>query len=106
LQTVRHRFNIYASSCVALALWHGIRHRKLVTCLGVTRREKWKGLFLVFYYLTYFYSSRNSFSEVDLARVQIRFNSNTAENPIQAPLLIQLSHFSCFYLILHLILFR
>jgi len=23
LQTIRHRFNIYASSCVALALWRG-----------------------------------------------------------------------------------
>jgi len=31
LQTVRHRFNIYACSCVALALWHGDEHRKFVT---------------------------------------------------------------------------
>jgi len=30
LQTVRHRFNIYASKCVALALWRGDGHRKLV----------------------------------------------------------------------------
>jgi len=35
LQTVRHRFNIYAGSCVALALWRGDRHRKLVTRFGV-----------------------------------------------------------------------
>jgi len=34
LQTVRHRFNIYSSSCVALALCRGIRHRKLVTRFG------------------------------------------------------------------------
>jgi len=36
LQTVRHRFNICASSCVALALWRGNGHRKLVTRFGVT----------------------------------------------------------------------
>jgi len=30
LQTVRHSFNIYASSCAALALWRGDGHRKLV----------------------------------------------------------------------------
>jgi len=35
LQTVRHRFNIYASSCVVLALWRGDGHRKLVTRFGV-----------------------------------------------------------------------
>jgi len=35
LQRVRHRFNIYASSCVALVLWRGDGHRKLVTCFGV-----------------------------------------------------------------------
>jgi len=28
LQTVYHRFNIYASSCVALALWRRDGHRK------------------------------------------------------------------------------
>jgi len=27
LQTVCHRFNIYTSSCVALALWRGTGHR-------------------------------------------------------------------------------
>jgi len=35
LQTVRHRFNIYAGSCVALTLCHGDRNRKLVTRFGV-----------------------------------------------------------------------
>jgi len=35
LQTVRHRFNIYASSCVALALWRVDGHRQLVTRFGV-----------------------------------------------------------------------
>jgi len=40
LQTVRHRFNIYESSCcVALALWRGDKHRKLVTRFGVIQRE-------------------------------------------------------------------
>jgi len=38
LQTVRHRFNIYESSCVASALWRGDEHRKLVTRFGVIRR--------------------------------------------------------------------
>jgi len=38
LQTVRHRFNIYASSCVALALWCGVGYRTLVTRFGVIRR--------------------------------------------------------------------
>jgi len=38
LQTVRHRFNIYASSCVALALWRGVELRKLVIRFGVIRR--------------------------------------------------------------------
>jgi len=38
LQTVRHRFNIYASSCVALALWRGDGHRQLVTRFGVIRQ--------------------------------------------------------------------
>jgi len=33
----RHRFNIYASSCVALALWRGDGHRQLVTCFGEIR---------------------------------------------------------------------
>jgi len=28
LQTVRHHFNIYKSSCVALALWQGVGRRK------------------------------------------------------------------------------
>jgi len=31
LQMVRYRFNIYAGSWVALALWRGDGHRKLVT---------------------------------------------------------------------------
>jgi len=38
LQTVRHRFNIYGGSCVALAQWRGDGYRKLVTRFGVTRR--------------------------------------------------------------------
>jgi len=38
LQTVRHRFNIYASSYVSFALWRGVGHRKLVTYFGVIRR--------------------------------------------------------------------
>jgi len=44
LQTVRHRFNIYAGSCVALALWHGDGHCQLVTRFGVIRRVSWKVL--------------------------------------------------------------
>jgi len=48
LQTVRHHFNIYASSCVTLALCRGNqinqrnKYRKLVTRFGVIRRIKWK----------------------------------------------------------------
>jgi len=38
LQTVRHRFNICAGSCVALALWRGVGHFKLVTRFGVILR--------------------------------------------------------------------
>jgi len=38
LQTIRHRLNIYASSCVASALWRGDGHRKLVIRLGVIWR--------------------------------------------------------------------
>jgi len=38
LQIVRHRFNTYASSCVALALWRRDGHRQLVTHFGVIRR--------------------------------------------------------------------
>jgi len=38
LQTIRHRFNIYSSTCFALALWRGDEHRKLVTRFGVIRR--------------------------------------------------------------------
>jgi len=38
LQTVRHRFNMHAGSCVALALLRGDGHRKLVTRFGVIRR--------------------------------------------------------------------
>jgi len=34
LPTVRHRFNIYASSCVVWALWRGDGHRQLVTRFG------------------------------------------------------------------------
>jgi len=34
LQTAHHRFNIYAVSFVALALWRGDGHRKLVTRFG------------------------------------------------------------------------
>jgi len=33
LQTVRHRFNIYASSCVALALWHGDGQRNTASIM-------------------------------------------------------------------------
>jgi len=39
LQTVRHCFNIYESGCVALALWRGDGHRKLVTRFGVMRQK-------------------------------------------------------------------
>jgi len=35
LQTVRHHFNIYASGCVAIALWCGVGHHKLVLCFGI-----------------------------------------------------------------------
>jgi len=38
LQTVCHRFNIYASNCVTMALWRVDGHRKLVTRFGVIRR--------------------------------------------------------------------
>jgi len=40
LQTVRHRFNIYANMpvYVALALWRRDEHCKLVTRFGVIRR--------------------------------------------------------------------
>jgi len=38
LQTVCHRFNIYAGSCVALALWRRDGHRQLVTRFGVIRQ--------------------------------------------------------------------
>jgi len=35
LQSIRYRFNInHASSCVTLALWLGVEHRKLVTRLA------------------------------------------------------------------------
>jgi len=34
LQTVRHRSNIYASSCVASAQWRGDGYRKLDTYLA------------------------------------------------------------------------
>jgi len=37
LQTVRHRFNIYARSCVALALCRGDGNRQLVTRFDVIR---------------------------------------------------------------------
>jgi len=37
LQTVNHRFNVYASSCVALVLCRGDGHCKLVTRFGVIR---------------------------------------------------------------------
>jgi len=39
LQTVRHRFNIYSSSCVALALYRREGHRKPVTRFGVIYGE-------------------------------------------------------------------
>jgi len=39
---VRHRLNIYAGSCVALALWCRDGHRKLVTRFGVILRVSWK----------------------------------------------------------------
>jgi len=32
-QTVRHRFNIYASNFVALALWRGVGHREHTSAL-------------------------------------------------------------------------
>jgi len=38
-QAVRHRFNIYAGSYFALALWRGDGHSKLVTRFGVIRQE-------------------------------------------------------------------
>jgi len=38
LQTIRNRFNIYASNCVAFALWRGFVHRKLFTRFGVILR--------------------------------------------------------------------
>jgi len=38
-------FNIYASSCVALALCRGDGHRKLVTRFGVYNKSIIKGLF-------------------------------------------------------------
>jgi len=38
LQTVRHRFNIDASSCAASALCRGDGHRKLVTRFDVIWR--------------------------------------------------------------------
>jgi len=44
LQTVRQRFNIYAGSCVALALWRRDGHRKLVTRFGINTASKLKGL--------------------------------------------------------------
>jgi len=42
LQAVRHRFNIYASRCAALALWLRDGHCKLVRRFGLIRRVKWK----------------------------------------------------------------
>jgi len=38
LQMVRYRFNIYASSCVDLALCREVGHRKLVTRFSVIWR--------------------------------------------------------------------
>jgi len=40
LQTVRHRFNSYASSCVALALCRWDGHCQLVTRIGPLYNEK------------------------------------------------------------------
>jgi len=37
LQMVRHHFNIFAGSCVALALWCRDGHRQLVTRFGIIR---------------------------------------------------------------------
>jgi len=53
LQTVRHCFNIYESSYVALALWRGVGHRTLVTLFGVNTARIMKGLVFVlfFFYL-------------------------------------------------------
>jgi len=49
LQTVRHRFNIYKSSCVALAQKRGNGHRKLVTRFGVRNLARiMKGLVLAY----------------------------------------------------------
>jgi len=44
LQTVRHRFNIYASSCAGLAQCREDGRRKLVTRFGVNIKYVMKGL--------------------------------------------------------------
>jgi len=38
LRMVRHCFNIYASSCIALGLWCRGGHLKLITCFSVIRQ--------------------------------------------------------------------
>jgi len=38
LQTVRHRFNIYAGSCATFALWRVDGHSQLVTRFGIIQR--------------------------------------------------------------------
>jgi len=40
-------FKTYESSCVALMLWWGVGHRKLVSHFGVMRGVLWKVWFLV-----------------------------------------------------------
>jgi len=52
LQMVHQRFNIYADSCVALALWRGDEHRKLVTRFS-NMASITKGLvFLILHHVT------------------------------------------------------
>jgi len=47
--TVRHRFNIYASNCNALALCGGMDTAKLITRFGVIRRREYNEKFGLVY---------------------------------------------------------
>jgi len=38
LQTVCHRYSKYASSCIALVLWCGVGHCKLITRFSIIRQ--------------------------------------------------------------------